>query len=229
LNLHGEPERAMAPRLFLAALHLAALILAGWLLVGGGLETAAGWESTIWPQAVPVRRWLLLACAAVYFLRVNVTAFHLLKRKMGWGEATLVGVWVLGIHSLFAYFGGTNPREVGPAAAGALALYVAGSYLNTASEWQRKSWKDRPENKGRLYTVGLFRYAMHINYFGDELLFTGYALLTGVAWMLIVPALMLAGFVFFNIPDLDKHLREHYGAAFEDYARRTFKFVPYVY
>lgn len=227
--MHGEYDRAMAPRIFMTVLHLAAVILAAWLVVGGGLETVAGWEGTAWPLAVADRRRMLLACIVIYFLRVNVTTFYLLKRKMGWGEAVLIGVWVLGIHLLFSYFGGTNPREMGMPEAGALALYVVGSCLNTASEWQRKIWKERPENKGKLYTGGLFRYAMHINYFGDELLFTGYALLTGNAWMLIIPALMLGGFVFANIPDLDKHLRLHYGAAFEEYARRTRKFVPFVY
>jgi protein-S-isoprenylcysteine O-methyltransferase Ste14 len=227
--LDGEYDRAMAPRLFMTALHLAAVILAGWLLLGGGLQTVAAWEGTAWPEALPARRWLLLVCIVVYFLRVNLTTFYLLKRRMGWGEAVLVGVWVLGIHTVFAYFGGTNPRQPGSIEAAALALYVVGSYLNTASEWQRKSWKEQPANKGQLYTQGLFRYAMHINYFGDELLFTGYALLTGVRWMLIIPVFMLAGFVFFNIPDLDKHLRRHYGAAFEEYAKRTRKFVPFVY
>lgn len=70
---------------------------------------------------------------------------------------------------------------------------------------------------------------MHINYFGDELLFTGYALLTGIAWALLVPLVMAAGFVFFNIPQIDKHLREHYGSDFEGYARRTKKFLPFLY
>jgi steroid 5-alpha reductase family enzyme len=28
---------------------------------------------------------------------------------------------------------------------------------------------------------------------------------------------------------LDKHLREHYGEAFEQYSARTAKFVPFVY
>ena len=134
------------------------------------------------------------------------------------------------IHILFAYFGGTNPKTLNPAVTTvALILYVSGSTLNTGSEIQRKWWKNQPENKGRLYTQGLFRYAMHINYFGDELLFTGYALFTGVAWALLVPLVMVAGFVSFNIPELDKHLREHYGAEFGDYAQRTKKFVPFVY
>ena len=40
---------------------------------------------------------------------------------------------------------------------------------------------------------------------------------------------MLAGFVFVNIPILDAHLHDHYGAAFEEYARRTRKLIPFVY
>ena len=79
------------------------------------------------------------------------------------------------------------------------------------------------------YTQGLFRCAMHINYFGDELLFTGYALATGSAWALLVPLVMAAGFAFFNIPQLDKHLSEHYGSDFQVYARHTKKFVPFLY
>ena len=40
---------------------------------------------------------------------------------------------------------------------------------------------------------------------------------------------MLAGFVFVNIPVLDSHLHDHYGGAFDDYARRTRKLIPFVY
>ena len=229
LALHGEYDKSIAPRIFLVAFHFLAVMLVGWLLVGGGLQSWAAWRGSVWPEALPVRRWLLLGCAAIYFLRVNLTTFHLLKRKMGWGEAVLIAVWVSGIHFAFAYLGGTNLRRVGPVVMTGLGLYALGSIMNTASEWQRKSWKEKPENKGRLYTQGLFKYAMHINYFGDEMLFTGYALVTGMAWALLVPLLMLAGFIFFNIPELDKHLRSHYGAAFEEYSRRTKKFFPFVY
>jgi steroid 5-alpha reductase family enzyme len=171
-----------------------------------------------------------VGCALVYFLRFILTGLYLLKRKMGWGEAAIVSGWVFFIHILFAYLGGNNPKAISPAVATiALVLYGAGSVLNTGSELQRKVWKDRPENRGRLYTQGLFRYAMHINYFGDELLFTGYALFTGIAWALLVPLVMAAGFLFFNIPKLDRRLHEHYGSDFEIYSGRTKKFVPFIY
>jgi len=148
---------------------------------------------------------------------------------MGWGEAVLIAVWVLVIDLLFALLGGANPSAAGFVTALGVVLYAVGSWLNTGSELQRKWWKERPENAGRLFTGGLFRYAVHINYFGDELLFTGYALITGRGWTLLIPLLMLVGFFFFSIPELDRHLRAHYGADFDSYVRRSRRFVPFLY
>jgi protein-S-isoprenylcysteine O-methyltransferase Ste14 len=227
--VHGEYDRTIAPRLLMTAIHAAAVAATGWLLLGGGLEVIrARWE-TGWTLASPDRRWMLFAAALIYFLRVLVTSFITLKRKMGWGEAVLIAAWVLVIDVLFAVLGGVNPRVTGLVTALGVVLYVAGSYLNTGSELQRKWWKQRPENAGHLFTGGLFSYAVHINYFGDELLFTGYALVTGRAWSMLVPLVMLAGFLFFSIPELDRHLRAHYGAEFDSYARRTGSFVPFIY
>ncbi|HUX10640.1 MAG TPA: DUF1295 domain-containing protein [Terriglobia bacterium] len=227
--MHGEYDLAMAPRVFMTVIHAAAVAATGWLLLGGGLESLQTDWGTQWGLASPARRWLLFGAALIYFLRVLVTGFYLLKRKMGWGEAVLIAVWIAFIDLLLALLGGANPRAIGLVTALGVVFYVAGSFLNTSSELQRKQWKERPENRGRLFTRGLFRYALHINYFGDELLFTGYALIAGRAWGLLVPLLMLAGFLFFSIPDLDRHLRAHYGAEFEAYARRTRSFVPFLY
>lgn len=227
--MHGEYDRSIAPRVFLTVVHAAAVAATGWLLLGGGLEELQAYFGTQWNLATPVRRWLLFAAASIYFLRVCVTCFHLLKRRMGWGEAALIAFWVILINLLFALLGGFNPGSVGLVTALGATLYLAGSFLNTASELQRKRWKERSENAGHLFTGGLFRYAMHINYFGDVVLFTGFALITGRAWTLLVPLLMLAGFLFFNIPELDRHLRTHYGAEFETYASRTRSFAPFLY
>ena len=227
--MHGEYDRAMAPRVFMTVVHAVAVAAAGWLLLGGGLHALQADWGAHWSLATPGRRWLLFGAAFIYFLRVCVTSFYLLKRKMRWGEAVLIAVWVTLIELLFALLGGVNSRTVGLVTALGMVLYLAGSFLNTASEFQRKRWKERPENAGHLFTGGLFRYAMHVNYFGDELLFTGYALITGRAWALLVPLLMLAGFRFFNIPELDRHLRARYGAEFEACARRTRRFVPFLY
>jgi protein-S-isoprenylcysteine O-methyltransferase Ste14 len=227
--MHGEYRKTLAPRVFLAVFLAAALALTGWLLLGGGLEMVQAHWGTDWALASAARRWLLFGAAFIYFLRVLLTGFFLLKRKMGWGEAVLISVSIAIIELLFTLLGGFNPRTIGPITWLGVVLYIVGSCLNTGSELQRKRWKERPENRGHLFTGGLFRYAVHINYFGDQLLFTGLALITGRAWALLVPLLMLAGFVFFSIPDLDRHLQAHYRAEFEAYARRTRSFIPYLY
>eukprot|EP00494_Astrolonche_serrata_P020197 UN20415 len=50
--------------------------------------------------------------------------------------------------------------------------------FNSLAELQRKWWLDRPENEGKLYTQGFFSITRHPNYFGDILIFVGWALLT---------------------------------------------------
>ena len=70
---------------------------------------------------------------------------------------------------------------------------------------------------------------MPINYFGDLVLFTGYALVAGRAWAFAIPAVIAALFLFVNIPMLDRYLAERYADEFSRLARRTKKFVPFVY
>lgn len=76
---------------------------------------------------------------------------------------------------------------------------------------------------------GLFRYTRHPNYFGDLLSFSKLCLISGAWVTAVVPLIMLAGFVFVNVPMLDYHLRGHYGAAFDECASRTRKLIPFLY
>ncbi|MDH4021106.1 MAG: DUF1295 domain-containing protein, partial [Xanthomonadales bacterium] len=111
----------------------------------------------------------------------------------------------------------------------ALGLYLSGSYLNSASEVQRKLWKKKPSSKGHCFTGGLFRYSMHMNYFGDVVLFTGWSLLTATFWTLGLPLLMLLMFMFVHIPPLDEYLAERYGEEFAVYRVRTKRLIPLVW
>ncbi|HZS51297.1 MAG TPA: DUF1295 domain-containing protein [Bryobacterales bacterium] len=215
-------------KIVFALLHLLADFLVYWLLFGGGLRAAQRFGLRWEPGDFP-RRVLLMGCSAVYFLRTLVTAFVFLKRRMTWSEAATTAVWRLLVHAAFAVSGGTNRRPVGLLAVIGAILYWAGSCLNTGSEFQRHVWKQKPENQGKLYTQGLFRLAIHINYVGDLVLFAGFAMIAGSPYTALIPPLTLAGFVIFNIPGLDRHLCEKYGAAFEEYACRTKKLTPFVY
>ena len=136
---------------------------------------------------------------------------------------------MLCIYVLLGVAGGTNPAPPGMAVGIGVVLFLVGSWTNSYAEYARHIWKERPENQGRLYTEGLFHYTRHPNYFGDLLSFSGLCLISGAWVTALVPLMMLAGFVFVNVPMLDSHLRDHYGTAFDEYARRTRKLIPFLY
>ncbi len=227
--MYGKKENSVLPRALLTVAHFAAILVVGWLLFAGGIEFVSNKFGLSWKSGDFLRRILLFGGSFIYFLRVLVTSFVLLNRKMDWSEAATIVVWIYFIHIFFALLGGTQTEPIGLIEIIGIILYLVGSYLNTGSELFRKIWKQNPANKGRLYMEGLFRYSMHINYFGDFVLFTGFALVTRSLFALLVPALMFLLFNFVNVPLLDKYLAEKYGAAFEEYRRKTKKFVPFVY
>ncbi len=144
-------------------------------------------------------------------------------------EAIGVGIWLWFIYAVFGYALCQPSAPPDALFWTGVGLYAFGSCLNTTAEWQRKVWKGRPSNRGHLYAGGLFRYSMRINYFGDSLLFTGLAIVTGSAWSLVIPGLMTVLFVFVHIPRMDAYLAGHYPNEFPAYAARTKKFIPFVY
>ena len=178
-------------------------------------------------RTTSARAILLAAGFAIYYARFLFALLVTLKREVTWAEVAAVAPWIAFIVIFNAF--ATTGEPAGIAVASGVVLYLAGSWINSSSEYRRFLWKQRPENRGRLYTGGLFRYAAHINYFGDLLLFTGLALITGSNYTLIVPVLMLAGFVFVHIPRLDSHLRQKYSPAFDEYSSRTRHLIPFVY
>lgn len=227
--MYGEYGKSIGPKGLLTVLHAASLYVVYWLFFQGGLVALSLWTGRSFLPGAFSRRVLLFSCAVIYFLRIIFGCFYLMRRTMRWGEAAGIGFFVFLVHLYFALLGGTNPHNLGVVAILGAILFVGGSYLNTASEYCRLRWKENPAHTGHLYTGGLFRYSRHINYFGDEVLFTGYALVTASLWALIVPVFMLLGFAFANIPALDRYLAKKYGEEFDAYAARTKRFIPFVY
>ncbi len=130
---------------------------------------------------------------------------------------------------LFGVSAGRHPEAMGLIELVGVVLFVSGSYLNTGAEYQRYRWKRRVENHGRLYTSGLFRYAMHINYFGDSLTYLGLALITLELVPLFACFGIIVNFLVLQIPKQDKHLAQKYGNEFSDYAGETKRFIPFIY
>jgi steroid 5-alpha reductase family enzyme len=129
----------------------------------------------------------------------------------------------------YANVGGSKKQLVGIVEIIGILLFLSGSYINTQSEYSRHVWKLKTENKGRLYTKGLFSISMHINYFGDIILFIGFAMVTHSLSMLIIPIIMSFNFIFNIIPALDRYLEKKYKDEFIYYSKKTKKFIPFVY
>ncbi|NUU07265.1 DUF1295 domain-containing protein [Leifsonia sp. C5G2] len=205
------------PRAVLTAANALGALAAAYLVLGP-LSVAA-----------PGRAWLVVGCSAVYVLRVVVTTYVTVQRSVGYAEAALVGGWMLIIHVTMGLVAMHVRSPLDGWTIAGVALYLFGSWMNTFSELQRRSWKARPENSGHLYTRGLFSWCRHPNYLGDTLLFTGFAAVTGSWVALVIPAIMALGFVFAAIPALDKRLREHYGDEFDRWAGKTARYIPLVW
>ena len=176
-----------------------------------------------------LRQIILFVGLVIYAIRMLVALFFFLKRRMSWQEGLLVSIVMSVIILALAYYGGNQKASLGNIDGIGIALYVCGSFLHSCSEYQRYKWKQRTENKGHLFTGGLFKYSMHMNYFGDVLLFSGLALITRVLFVFVIPLFMALNFIVILIPALDAYLARKYQAEFETYASKTKKFIPFVY
>ncbi|MGD9302862.1 MAG: DUF1295 domain-containing protein [Desulfobacterales bacterium] len=177
----------------------------------------------------PLRRILLSSCLIIYVIRLQVTVWIFQKRK--WTRSETVTITILMSIALYAFasVGGSNKQVVGAVEIIGILLYLSGSYINTHSEYYRHVWKSKEANNGRLYTEGLFSLAMHINYFGDIVLFTGLAMVTHRLSMFVIPLIMTLNFIFIIIPSLDKYLENKYKDEFKDYSKKTKKLIPMIY
>jgi protein-S-isoprenylcysteine O-methyltransferase Ste14 len=228
-DLYAAQGASFKQRLLVTFVAGASLCLALWILFGTSLPVMSAFFPSRLRLANGTRTAWLATALAIYFVRLLFTQFVFLKRTLTWREAGMIAPWIVVIYLVFSVAGATNRAATNGWEIAGAALFLVGSWLNTCAEYMRHRWKQHPENRGKLYTQGLFRYSRHPNYLGDVISFGGLGLLTGRWISFAIPLIVLAGFIFVNIPMLDSHLHEHYGRAFDDYARKTHKLIPFLY
>ena len=214
--------------MFIAAAILSSIYVSGYLMF-----TSA---DKILPLFKPykvngdlVRNILILSCMVIYFFRLLFTLFIFFQRKLYWGEAIVIANIMPWIFPYIAYKSGDYIDTIGWLEIIGILLFLAGSFLNTASEYFRFSWKQKKENTGHLYTGGLFKYARHINYFGDIVLFGGLAIVAHQIQLLIIPISMAFVFVVILIPLKENYLKDKYGNEYLSYAANTKMLIPLIY
>jgi protein-S-isoprenylcysteine O-methyltransferase Ste14 len=216
-------------RVTLAGLAAVWVAIIWWMLFAGGLETAGGLLGLAWTPGDLLRRVCMATALSVYYVRLLFTWFLFLRRGIRWQEVSAVALWLLCIYLVMAIEGGRNIAPFGANGVIGLVLFCGGSWLNSYAEYVRHVWKRYPERQGLLYTRGPFRYSRHPNYLGDLVAYSGLCFMSGILTTALIPLITAAGFVFVNIPALDAHLHHSYGKAFDDYAKRTSKLIPFVY
>lgn len=224
MMFNGTYSKSLGPKSLIVIVFSCAIAV-----IGMSMFDRSGQLALLTMTGNTLRQIILFICLVVYSLRTALAIIIFLKRRMSWGEGLLVSLVMSVVLLALAYFGGNQKAQVGAIDGIGILLYLCGSFLHSTAEYQRYIWKQRAENKGRLYTEGLFRYSMHMNYFGDVLIFTGLAFITRVPLMLIIPLCMALNFIVILIPSLDAYLVQKYGTEFTVYASKTKKLIPFVY
>jgi protein-S-isoprenylcysteine O-methyltransferase Ste14 len=224
---HDRSSRAQRATIIVAETVFAGVAL--WILLLGGIETVGSWFGFTGAVALPFRRLVLFLFVVVTYVRMTLMITVLLKRNVGWEEAVAVPLAFFLYYVVLSVLGGLRAAPFGALDGVALALFASGATANTLSELLRHRWKRDPRNQGKLYTGGLFRYSRHVNYFGDILWVSGWALFTRNPWSAIIPALLFCMFAFYNVPLLDRHLAAKYASEFQAYRRGTKGLIPFVF
>jgi len=213
--MFGIHRATLGAKLFILSMQVLYLVIAGYWLMVTPLNS--------WARGLMVLA-LLVVCG-----RLTGMMFIWLPRGIGWTEAIgnslAFALYYLGFPALLIWQ--ATPRW-GMVVIGS-GCFIIGSVVNTTAELLRKPFKANPKNRGRLYTGGLFHYAIHINYFGDVLWVLGLALMTSNWWALLIPLGLLAMFVLTYIPQADAYLAKRYGADFQHYQATTKELIPWIW
>lgn len=215
-----------------------ALHTLGLSTLPAGLPTASG--TPIDALGLSPYRLILLAMATGTCVKQVWWLVGTSEETFGPGPALVVGGYNMAVNSvndlLFttaafsASLSGGETFPQPPLVVGGV-LYVLGMVVEVVSEWQRARFKSDPENKGRPYTQGLFRYARHVNYTGYSLWRAGYALAAGGwGWGLAAFAWQFSDFAMRAVPVLNEYCEKRYGERWEEFKRQTpYKLIPYIY
>lgn len=110
-----------------------------------------------------------------------------------------------------------------------LFIWVVGFFFEAVGDRQLAIFKSDPANKGRIIQSGLWKYTRHPNYFGEVTLWWGIfflALSVPLGWTGVISPLTITWLMLYvsGVPMLEKKYQDN--PEFQDYARRTSKFIP---
>lgn len=112
-----------------------------------------------------------------------------------------------------------------------LFLWSFGFLFETVGDLQMQRFKRDPQNKGKIFQQGLWRYTRHPNYFGEATMWWGIALIASNVsggWLAFLSPILLTLLLLrvSGVPMLEKKYADD--PEFQEYTRRTSCFIPWV-
>jgi steroid 5-alpha reductase family enzyme len=221
-----------------------------------------GWSAAVGLGAValcvigpgePVRKLVLGGVAGAHYARLW---WHLFRRfephvedpryavmKAG-KEGLYLDLWVMGMFlfqgvvasALLVPFAlvAWDPSPTHPVFWAGLGMALVGMALAATADRQLQAFKADPANRGQTCRAGLWGWSRHPNYFGEWLVWCGFALAaTPSSWPLglaawVSPAMMLH-FLWnmTGIAPTEAHARKSRGASYEAYIAEVSPFFPW--
>lgn len=128
-------------------------------------------------------------------------------------------------YALPAFFAFTNSHPLGyvPMAI-ALLLYIFGSLINTAADVQKMTAKSMGAT---LVNTEIWRSIRYVNYLGDLMRYSSFAVVSGSLWSAILPLTVFALYVQ-RILDKEKSMAEKY-PDFLTYQQHSRRLIPWLW
>jgi protein-S-isoprenylcysteine O-methyltransferase Ste14 len=175
----------------------------------------------------------LVAMAAACALKQIINMTCIFEAKIPVSAVVIICICNTVLNSLAGLSSLIYPpsNELGTLQYVGISMFTVGLLTELISELQRKSFKDNPANKGKLYTDGLFSLARHINYGGYTLWRTGIALTSGNYWLAALQFTWhMIDFTKRGVPELGDYCSKKYGEEWKKYERDVPNIlIPYIW
>jgi len=150
---------------------------------------------------------------------------QLFTERVGLGGFVMALLFIGVLYALPGLAAFLNPAPIAnETVALGVCLFVFGSLINATADVQKMTAKAMGAG---LVADGIWRKVRHVNYLGDLLRYLSFAVVAGLAWAYVVPALVLLLYLQ-RIGQKERQMGAKYGE-FAAYQGRSTRLVPWLW
>lgn len=150
---------------------------------------------------------------------------QIFNERVGFGGFVMALLFIGVLYALPGLAAFLNPAPIAhETVALGVGLFVFGSLINATADVQKMTAKAMGAG---LVADGIWRKVRHVNYLGDLLRYLSFAVVAGLAWAYVVPALVLLLYLQ-RIGQKERQMGAKYGE-FAAYQGRSTRLVPWLW